>query len=157
MRWRWFYENPGRTPLTRQQKVPRSKVEHVWPFLRTREIWTCFWIRNLYLLVSLMAKIQEKYQEKTPLALVVKLILKNGTCNYKQYKCPENTVKLMANIPVSNYVSLFAKLLEHWLCSTGYSECLNVQIHLWSKYCYYLNLELKNWNMVFNMPKIMKL
>lgn len=110
-----------------------------------------------------MAKIQKKYQQKTPLALVVKLILKNGICNCKQYKYPENTVKLMANIPVSNYVSLFAKLLEHWLCSTGYSECLNVQIHLilittlWSKYCYYLDLELKNWNMGFNIPKTMKL
>lgn len=42
-------------------------------------------------------------------------------------------------------------------------SALNVQIHLilittlWSKYCYYLHLELKNWNMGFNMPKIMKL
>ena len=116
--------NPGRTLLTKQQQVPRPKVEHIWPFLRTREAWTCFWIRNLYLLVSLIAKIQKKYQQKTPLAFVLKLIKKkNGICNCKRYKFPENAVKLMANIPLGNYVSLFAKLLDHWLCSTSYSEC----------------------------------
>ena len=60
------------------------------------------------------SKNTEKVPTKNPTCICTQVHLKkNGICNCKRYKFPENAVKLMANIPLGNYVSLFAKLLDH--------------------------------------------
>ena len=60
------------------------------------------------------SKNTEKAPTKNPTCICTQIhFLKNGICNCKQYKFPENAVKMMANIPLGNYVSLFATLLEH--------------------------------------------